>query len=125
MNKSKYFNKNMLILFSSCFVFGIIGLIIFGLQFSGYILVHIGALGLLGFFGIGAAYFANKKGYSEKLAFNLAFSLAILAGLLESILVFLFIENQQFVCGGAASLMVAFGILLTYLLFKPKPNLQK
>jgi len=125
MNKSRYSNKDMLIFFGLCFVFGIIGLLLFGLHILGYIFAHIGALGLLGFFGIGVAYFANKKGYSEKLAFNLAFSFAILAGLLESILVFLFGENQQIVCGGAASLIFAIIVLLTYMLLKQKTDLQK
>ena len=120
MNKLKYSNKSMLIFFSLFFVFGTIGLSLFGLNISGYIFAHIGALGLLGFFGLGATYFANKKGYSDKLALNLAFSLAIIAGFLETIFVFLFVENEQFVCGGAASLIVAFIVLITYMLLKSK-----
>lgn len=122
MNKSNFSKGKLFILFCLFFIFGITGLLIFGLQITGYIFAHIGALGLLGFFGIGTVYFANKKGYSDKLAFNLGFSLAILAGLLESVIVFLFGENNQFVCGGAASLIVALIVFLTYMLLKQNPG---
>ena len=118
-------NKNILLLFILCFVLGFAGLFVFGLQLLGYIFAHIGALGLLGFLGIGTAHLASKKGYNKKIAFNLGFSVAIFAGIIASVIAFLFGDNNRLVCGGAASLIASFIVLSIYLLLKPKSDLQK
>ncbi len=125
MNKSIYANRTTI---SICFILFVIGLTvfwIFGLQITGYIFAHIGAIGFLGFFGIGTAYFAHKKGYNEKLAFHLGFSVAILTGIIESVIFLLINENRNFVCGGAGSVIVALTVFVTYFLVKKRNDLQK
>ena len=112
------------LLWTTLFAAGLIGLMIFGLRTAGYIFAHIGALGFLGYFGMGAAYFASKKRHSEILAFNLAFSLAIIAGFMESLFFFLFSESKQFVCGGAASVIVGLFVLIIYAFIKAKPEVK-
>ena len=117
---SNYPDKKLFSIFIIFFLIGIIGFAVLGFKISGYIFAHIGALGLLGLFGVGAAYYADKKGYNKNIAFNLGFSLAILAGLIESTLFVLFGDNKQFICGGAASLILALIVFLIYLLLKQK-----
>ena len=124
MDKSNFVNKKMLLLITALFAVGLIGLMIFGMQATGYIFAHIGALGFLGFYGVGAAYYANKKGYSDVLAVNLGFSLAILAGLVESALFFLLDEGNQFVCGGAASVIAGLIVLIIYAFINAKPEVE-
>jgi len=86
-----------------------------------YISAHLGALGLLGLFGILAGILARKKHLSFWVAFFLGTLLPIEAGLI-AVLIFYLGTDRQLYCGGVISLAVAFLIIILYFIVKKRPQ---
>jgi len=89
-----------------------------------YVFAHLGALGLMGLFGIAAGVLARKKRRGYWTAFSLGSLLPIISGI-AAVLVFWLGEEGNLYCGGSVSLAVAILVAVFYLLAKEKALSQQ
>jgi hypothetical protein len=94
---------------------GSAGYITFKNLLSGYLLAHVGALGLIAMLACLAAVIARKRGYSYWRAFAAGLVLPIIAGTgFASAALFLGQRGEPMICGGAVSLAVSILICIGY-----------
>ena len=87
----------------------------------GYVLLHIGGLGSLGFLASGVGYIARKKGYGYWQAFSLALSSSILLGTIGAYLVPpVGGEGRPAACGGSVSLVVLLAFMVVWAIKKQR-----
>ena len=84
---------------------------------TSYLLAHLGALGVLGLFGLIAGLIAKKKGRHFYSAFLLTSMLPVFSGVGVVL-----IAGDSVTCGGSISLATAVLILIAIVLFKKKQN---
>lgn len=110
----------MLLLSLACLIIGTAGY--FTLPrgvWAFYVSAHLGALGVMGLFGVAAGALAVKKGRDFWPAFYLGSALPILAGIM-AVVVFLLGEEGRLYCGGSVCLLAAALVVLVYALVKAK-----
>lgn len=86
-----------------------------------YLFAHMGALGVIGLFGVLTGFISEKKGRSFWWAFSLNFYLPIILGLLAVFLVYFMKGGENAIyCGGSISLAVAILLVISYLLVRKR-----
>ena len=115
------FLKKIFIFSVVTLIFGLIGYLIFWNHWLKYIFVHIGALGILGFFACFAGSIAKRKGLNYRKAVLYGFFHPIVLGIIADYLVDPPRANGlPSSCGGIVSLAVALIVVIIYLTAKKK-----
>ncbi len=111
--------KKIFIFSIDALILGILGYFIFFDHWLRYILVHIGALGVIGLFACLTGAIAAKKGLNYKKAVLLGFFSPILIGIIADYLIDPPRENGlPSSCGGIVSLGVALIVVIIYYIIK-------
>ncbi|MCP4725116.1 MAG: hypothetical protein GY863_08775 [bacterium] len=99
------------LLFLSILSIGFIGYFIFRMHWTGIIYGHMGAIGIMGFYGCLAGFIAARKGHDYRKAFKMGFFIPIILGVISA---FWLADGGgrglPITCGGWAAL--ASGILI-------------
>lgn len=115
------FIKKIFIFSIITLIFGLIGYFIFLSHWLRYIFIHIGALGILGFFACFAGVIADRKGLNYRKAVLFGFFPPIVIGIIADYLVDPPRANGlPSSCGGIVSLAVALIVVIIYLTAKKK-----
>ncbi len=113
--------NKMDLLFLGILSFSFLGALAFLHHWVGFILIHIGGLSILGFYGCLSGIIAKSKGYGYWQAFLIAFLLPIILGVIAA---FLFNLNGEsdlpLTCGGWVSLAAGLGVVLYFTFIKKR-----